>query len=247
MTDGSETDAVPSGNGHAGPGSPKGERVLRWSLIVVAALAVAGVTLFVLTRSGTHPAMPHGAAASTAPTPRTPFLLPDPSITISRLGSSSGEPVATALAGQIQTALSSFYDQAFMDPQTWTNGTPSSAWDIFAPELRAGAQRDADSLTLGVQPARVTGLRATDATLSIRVLVDGSGKARLALADVGFEATGTVVGGEPIIVTSRATFVFRVVSGQWLVVAYPVANTEVTAEPVPSAPASASPTSGASP
>jgi hypothetical protein len=215
---------------------------------VVAALAVAGVTLFVLTRSGTHPAMHHRAAASPAPTPRTPFLLPDPIITISRLGSSSGEPAATALAGQIQTALSSFYDQAFMDPRTWTNGMPSSAWDIFAPEILAGAQRDADSLTLGIQPARVTGLRATDATLSITVLVDGSGKARLVLADVAFEASGTVVGGEPLTVTNKATFVFRVVDGQWLVVAYPVADTAVTAQPAPSAPASASPTpSGASP
>jgi hypothetical protein len=217
-------------------------------LILAAALVVAGGTLLLVIRSGDHRTTAHRTVASPSVSPRTPFLLPDPSITISRLGSSTDTTGATALAGQIQTALSGFYDQAFMDPRTWTDGVPPAAWDVFAPDIRARAQQDAESLTLGLQPSRVTALQATQVTLAIRVLIDGSGKARLASVDVTFDATGTIAGGEPLTVTNRATFVFRAVSGHWLVVAYPVANTGVTAEPAASASPPGTPApSGASP
>jgi hypothetical protein len=215
--------------------------------VLLAALSIAGVTFLLTNRAATPKKAAQPPASSPSAPPRQPFLLPDPTITVSLLGQAKSWQAATPLAGQIQTDLSTFYDQAFVDPHTWAAGVPAAAWSIFAPDVQSRAQGDADSLTIGSQSIHaVTGLTVTTATLSIRVLLDRAGRPRLASADVTFDATGTATGGAPLTITNHATFVFRDVSGQWLVVAYPVADTSVDAG-VPSPSPSASPSPGASP
>jgi hypothetical protein len=214
--------------------------------VLLAALGIAGVT-FLLTNRSSPPKRAAQPSPSSPAAPRQTFLLPDPTITVSLLGQAKSWQAAPPLAGQIQTDLSTFYDQAFMDPHTWAAGVPATAWSIFAPEVQSRAKADADSLTIGSESIHaVAGLTVTKATLSIRVLLDRAGRAQLASADVTFEATGTATGGAPLTITNRATFVFRAISGHWLVVAYPVADTSVDAG-VPSPSAGASPSPGASP
>jgi len=215
--------------------------------VLLAALSIAGVTFLLTNRAASPKKAAQPPASSPSAPPRQPFLLPDPTITVSLLGQAKSWQAATPLAGQIQTALSTFYDQAFVDPHTWTAGVPAAAWSIFAQDVQSRAKADADSLTIGSEPIHaVAGLNVTKATLSIRVLLDRAGRPHLASADVTFEATGTATGGAPLTITNRATFVFRAISGQWLVVAYPVADTSVDAG-VPSPSPRASPSPEASP
>jgi len=238
------------GNGLAHPGGRPRRRIdrpLRLALVLLVALIIAGVTFLLTNRSGSPTHAAQRPPSSPAAPPRQPFLLPDPTITVSLLGPAKSWSAATPLAGQIQTDLSTFYDRVFVDPHTWSTGVPSDAWSLFAPDVQSRAEADAASLTIGSEAIHdVTALTVTHATLAIRVLLDGAGRPRLASADVTFDATGTVTGGAPLTITNRATFVFRAFSGQWLVVAYPVANTTVDAgAPSPSPSASSSP--GASP
>ncbi|HEY3210523.1 MAG TPA: hypothetical protein VGL18_12165, partial [Actinomycetota bacterium] len=87
----------------------------------------------------------------------------------------------------------------------------------------------------------------TNASLSVRVLLDPKGHPEAAVAAVVFETSGTLSGGEPVQVSNHASFLMRPIDGSWLVVGYPKAKTEVDApSPTPS-PGAASPSSGASP
>jgi hypothetical protein len=149
-------------------------------------------------------------------------------------------------ATEIQTTLSAFYDAAFMDPRTRKQGLSAGAWNAFAPSIRQRARKDAASLTLGEPGSRVDELSITDASLSVRVLLDPKGSPNAAIATVVFEASGTLIGGEPVQVSNRASFLLQPIDRRWLVVGYPQAKTELEA-PSPTPTGSASPSSGASP
>ena len=157
-------------------------------------------------------------------------------------------------ATEIQATLSAFYDAAFMDPTTREQGLPAGAWNAFATSIRERARNDAASLTLGEPGSRVDTLSITNASLSVRVLLDPKGRPDSAIANVVFEASGTLMGGEPVQLSNGASFLLQPIDGRWLVVGYPQAKTELEApspSPSPSATptstGSASPSSGASP
>ena len=101
--------------------------------------------------------------------------------------------------------------------------------------MRRRAQQDAASLTLGAQAPTLTHLEVTDSSLSIRFLVDPRGGLSIAAADVRFTATGALKDGQSLQVTNRASFLLRQVSGQWVIVGYPLASTELRSKaPTPS-------------
>jgi hypothetical protein len=169
-----------------------------------------------------------------------------------------GNAIATRNAAtRIQTTLSAFYDAAFMDPKARRQGLPAGTWNTFAGAVQGQAKSDAGSLTLGEAGSTIDRLSVTDASLSVRVLLDPGGRPEAAIAVVSFDASGTLTGGEAVLVSNRASFLLRPSQGgRWLVVGYPSAKTEVESpSPTPSpgasvSPAStpsASPSSGASP
>jgi hypothetical protein len=162
-----------------------------------------------------------------------------------------GIAASQAAASSVQSALSAFYDQSFLDPGTWTRGVPATAWNVFSPGLRSRAEQDSASLALGAQIPTLVRLSVTEASLSIRVLVNPRGGAEIAAADVRFIARGDLKDGRSVSLTNRASFLFQSVGGRWLIVGYPAASTDVATEPSPTPTASGtspSPTaSGATP
>ena len=113
--------------------------------------------------------------------------------------------------------------------------------------MRKRAKNDAASLTIGEAGSRLTALSITNASLSVRVLLDPKGRPEAAVATVVFETSGSLTGGEPVMVSNQASFFLQPIDGRWVVVGYPKAKTEVEApSPTPS-PGGASPSSGASP
>jgi hypothetical protein len=137
---------------------------------------------------------------------------------------------------EIAGHLSSFYDAVFMNPDTWKNGVPDGAWQLFDPSVRARARQDSSSLTLGPAAANLESIRVKTTSLSIEVLADPRGKPQTAIANVEFEADGTLAGGQPVTATNKASFLFQISNGEWLVFGYPAASTTIEAGvPSPSA------------
>jgi hypothetical protein len=135
-----------------------------------------------------------------------------------------------------------------MDPTTRRDGLPASAWNAFARPVQDRARSDASSLTLGESGATIDKLSVTDATLSVRVLLDPQGRPQAAVANVMFAATGTLSGGAAVLVSNRASFLLRPAGETWVVVGYPTASTDVQSPaPSPSASVTATPTAGGSP
>ena len=152
--------------------------------------------------------------------------------------------VARDASVEIAGQLSSYYDAVFMDPDTWKNGVPDRAWLLFDRSLRARAQQDSESLTLGPQAASLKSLRVEVASVSVDVLIDPRGNPQAAVANVEFKARGSLVTGQPAIITNTASFLLQLEGGEWVVFGYPTANTSIDAQaPTPSA--GASPTSRA--
>jgi hypothetical protein len=178
--------------------------------------------------------------------PREAFVFPL-SHTASVATGKRNANAAKAAAVDIQATLSSFYDAAFMDPNAWKQGLSADAWNAFARSVRERAKKDATSLTLGEAGSGLTALSITNASLSVRLLLDPKGRPEAAVATVVFETSGSLTGGEPVMVSNQASFLMQPIDGRWLVVGYPKANTEVEApSPTPS-PGAASPSSGATP
>jgi hypothetical protein len=164
-------------------------------------------------------------------------------VALQRRNAAAARNAATA----IQSTLSGFYDAAFMDPGTRRQGLPSGAWEAFAKGLRKRARADADALTLGEAAASIERLSVTNASLSVRLLIDPRGRPTAAFATVVLDASGTGSGGETVLVSNRATFLLRPSGRRWLVVGYPRATTNVESPSSPSPGATPSPTAGGSP
>ena len=163
-------------------------------------------------------------------------------------------PAATDAAIDMAGRLSSFYDAAFLDPQTWRQGLADTAWHMFGDSVVEQAMKDAGSLSLADRGADITTLAVEDTSLTFTVLLDPGGQPDTAVAEVSFSASGTRADGRAIEVTNTATFLFDQVAGSWVVVGYPNARTVVSAvEPSagpstsPSATETAPPSAGASP
>jgi hypothetical protein len=225
--------------------------ILRWAGLILALILLASIPLIIrATRHGhlTPGAAPGGVPSTTPSPPRPAFLF---SIRMSGVpvGRNAGSKATTAASLEVQAALSGFYDQAFVDPVNWSRPLPAVAWNAFDPSVRAQAKKDAQSLTLGLQAAQLASLNVETTTgLVIRVLVDQSGHALAADAQVTFDANGVLRSGQAVDVTNRADFLLRPVSGGWVVVGYPDASTKVTsAPPSPSPSGSGSPSAGTSP
>jgi hypothetical protein len=224
-------------------------------LVAVLVLAVVGVSIAMVVARRHHSAVgapgpsPSGTASSPGPSaspPRVAFAFPAPEIIGLAVSGAGGRGLAVEPAQLIQTTLSQYYDQAFMDPATWTEGVPAATWSAFDASIRGQAKKDASSLALGATIPDLASLRVTKATLTVQVLLDAKDQPEAAEADVVFLATGADSKAGQVTVTNRATFLFRLVGGEWLIFAYPKTTTTVTTTPAsPSATPTAAPTPSA--
>jgi hypothetical protein len=196
-------------------------------------LALITVSVFVLLGGGVIPGPSQPPASPPVP-PREAFVFPLEKTTATSTGKRNDAAARTA-ATRIQTTLSAFYDAAFMDPRNRAQTLPLAAWNAFARQVRKKARSDAAALTLGETGSSIDELSVTDATLSVRVLLDPRGRPRAAVATVAFDASGTLTSGEAVLVSNRASFLLEPDGTRWLVVGYPSAKTDVeTPTPTPS-------------
>jgi hypothetical protein len=165
------------------------------------------------------------------PPPRTPFEFAIDRITpVGVLEGAVGEAARSA-AERVRDTVSGLYDMAFANPRAWEPAIPAGVWGAFAPAVRQQARRDSASFTLSAVPAALQELHVTDASLAVQVLLGPTGRAEAALARVGFVAVGDLSTGQAIEVRNSALLMLRPVSGRWLIVGYPVADSELGPAP----------------
>jgi hypothetical protein len=155
-------------------------------------------------------------------------------------GGSAPSADASRVAQDIAASLSTFYDAAFVDPTTWGKPLPAPTWTPFAANVRAQAQKDVQTLTLGSSGAQLRSLSVTGSSIQVRVLFDPSGHPNTAVAALTFEALGVLKDGQDIDVTSEGSFLLQPEKGAWVITAYP--SVQTTVQPAASASPSASPT-----
>jgi hypothetical protein len=198
-----------------------------WGLGIAGVIAVAAALVLVFTGKG-------GLSKVIGHQPeRTAFAFAAPVVHQNAITGIPGEHASDRDAQQVRDRLSQLYDTAFMDPDTWAKGLPDDVWQGFTKGAAAKATADPGALALGRQP-ELARLEVTKAELTINVLFDSKKRPEAIIATVAFQATGALKDASPVDVKSKATFLFRSISGQWLVSGFPAAR--VTIDSAPPAP-----------
>lgn len=197
-----------------------------WLLVpALVLIAAAGAVALVVTHSSSPSAAP--GASPTASPGRHGFAFPPATVVVVRTEKGQSAVAAPRAAAGVASALNGFYDEAFVDPRTWTGGVPSASWNVFAQRVRPLAQRDSTSLALGRQAPSLASLGVTTSSLQVTVLLDPSGSASAAEAKVTLAAAGKLRDGTPVAVHSTASLFLTPTGSTWSITAYPDARTTV--------------------
>jgi hypothetical protein len=234
-------------NGELKERAAGGRRPLVWFAAAVLALALAGLAVWLFTRGSTPSSRIGGPAASPTVSPTVPGRPVFFFHIKSRSPAATGRlqrAAADDASIEIGSRLSTLYDTVFMDPSTWTNGVPDDAWTIFDPSVADRARDDAKAFTLTDRVPDLTKLSVTKSSLDVKVLLNPAGQPFAAFADIEFVAVGTLQTGQTVNVTNHADLLLKLEGGQWFVVGYPSASTNVES---PAGNATATPTQSASP
>jgi hypothetical protein len=224
-----------------------GRRPLVWFAAAAVALVIAGLAVWLFTRGSTTSPRTGGPHATPAVSPTVPGRPAFFFHILSRPPAATGKrnrAAADDASVEIGSRLATFYDTVFMDPSTWMDGVPDDAWAIFDPSVADRAREDAKAFTLADRAPDLIKLSVTQSTLDVKVLLNPTGQPYAAIAEVAVLAVGTLQGGQTVNVTNHAELLLRTEGGQWFVVGYPSASTDVEG---PAGNATATPTQSASP
>jgi hypothetical protein len=207
--------------------------------IVVLGLIVVGLKLL-SSSSRTRPSASPGPVVQPtsgfipSPTPAPTFAFAGRSVQTLSIRQQTNQAAATAAAQAVETLLANFYLRTFLDPSAWSDGPPDEAWNLFLPSLRDRVRGQPGTFGLGGAGTDVKSLTATDSHLTLRVLLDGGGHARAVFATVRFDAAGTLKDGQSLAIANQATYLFRLTGKNWLISAFPSAQTTLDSTPPPS-------------
>jgi hypothetical protein len=215
---------------------------MNWSFALALALLGAAAILFAATGGGRQSWIPDAAPADgsasprSSPTgnaprptpppvpPRTPFRFRLVGVTTSPAEPGKGQPAGRSAGREIRSTLSGLYDRAFVDPASWEGPVPESVWEAFAPQVRPLARRDVASFTMPDVRGTLAAFEVERSSLSVQVLVAPDGRAAAAFAGLTFVAHAELVGGDGVLVWNEATLLLRPIEGEWLIAAYPQAE-----------------------
>jgi hypothetical protein len=211
------------------PQSPNARVRRRRAFVIALAIVTVGVLAgIVLTRGGGI------AGKKDLPTPQLVFA-------------SSVEPVSggskTAPQGKVKdesgaivTLFTEWYQEAFVDPKKWGDGTFADLAGHFTADAKAAFNRDKAALTIA--EAR-TELKRVDSPLgSVKVTVYfHDGNPQYAVADVTFKAVGTMKrkGVPPLQISQRGSYFLRKVDGGWKIFSFKAHEEQVQPSPTPTA------------
>lgn len=139
-------------------------------------------------------------------------------------------------AKKITRLLDRWYQTAFVDPALWGDGTFPEVRGLFVQEARTAFEADIASLTIGEARTELERVVPKRARARISVFFDEDGKARFAVAEVDFTATGTPRADDalPLTIAQKAVLHLRKTKGgAWQVFAYDAKQNQDSVKPSP--------------
>jgi len=146
------------------------------------------------------------------------------------------QPVVDTEAGEIRKILDDWYQNAFVDPSKYGDGTFSDVAKYFTKEAQTSFTEDLKSLTIGEAREEVRRVEPAVQTANVTVFFDKAGKPQFATAVVRFEARASLKSKEalPVHIRQNATYHFEKKSGEWLVAYYEADQKQNSVQPSPS-------------
>ena len=203
----------------------------RRTFAVLGLLVAVVIILLVLPRGGTG--RPGGA--------KTPQLAFARSLTIVGLKTPAEAAARLAPFDEITKMFTDFYQEAFVDPAKWGDGTFEDLKKLFAEEAQPAFTKELASLTIG--EAR-TELKFVDpvpgSSLKISVFFDSKAAPMYATAAVNFGGRGTLKQKGPVLLIKQtASFYMQRAGETWVITSFDADQTQETpSSPSPSPSAS---------
>lgn len=198
----------------------------RRTLIVLLLLVAAVVVLLVLPRGDGGPGKPKV-------TPVVAF-----STKIQGVGQAKtpDEGAKQASGNAIAKMFTDYYQQAFVDPEKWGDGTFENLKELFVPAVQASFTRDLPSLTIGQARTELSFVVPRAANMTVTVYFDRAGRPALAVAATTFSGRGTLkTTGPPLLINQKATFYLQKQGDLWRITSYDADQTQETPpSPTPS-------------
>ena len=198
------------------------QRLMRTGIGVVIVIAVAALVANLV----------GGGEDPTAAPPETPTV----AFTAKTTSYGDGGPARKAKAVKradvnaerdaIVSLLNAWYQDTFVDPSVFVVDAeefPSEALlNTFDEGTRETVATDLDTLTLGSERTDFARVEPSKATADLTFFFQNSKAPKLAVADVRFDATGTLKDDTafPVTITQRATFHFHTDGNGWRIVYY---------------------------
>ncbi|MEX2557506.1 MAG: hypothetical protein WEB06_17985 [Actinomycetota bacterium] len=129
-----------------------------------------------------------------------------------------------------------YYQQAFVDPGAWGDGTFEDLAGLFVEEARASFQRDLPALTIGEARTELKRVDLGSNSFALSIYWDSKQKPTFAVASVQFEGRGILKRSGPAVTISQAaTYYLQKVGSSWKISAYDTTETQTTPTPSPTA------------
>ncbi|MGH2792775.1 MAG: hypothetical protein ACRDKG_00570 [Actinomycetota bacterium] len=199
----------------------------RRTFTVLGLLAVVVLAAVLLTRGG-------DGGPGDRPIPTLQFV---PTAKHIFQGKAAAPAVQQGEVQAITTMFSDFYQEAFVDPEKWGDGTFEDLAGLFTDDAKASFTRDLASLTIGAARTELERVDlGTGNTLAVTVYYDSKQKPTFAVTAVAFDGRGTLKeSGPAVTIKQRATYYLQKLGSDWKITAFDANETQTTPTPTPTA------------
>jgi hypothetical protein len=225
----SETQTQPQPSREAGTREAR-VKPLYVALVVIGmiVLVVGGVLLFTGKDANTNAG--GGDNASIVPTAGAfSFHIDAPQVLLTSPNTKPGRAAKAAkpAAQQVEKLIHDFYQQAYLAPGEWENGAYAQTFTAFSAGAKAEAMKQLDAMTAGTQAAdTIDTIKANEASLKEKVLMDQKGTPYSVVAVVTFTASADMKDGSSGAITSQGQYIFEKTGSGWQVTSFSVTRND---------------------
>ena len=186
-------------------------------------LGIVVIVVALLSRSGGGP--------GESPTPTLAFTT---KVAHVYQGKAADTGAQASQSDAIEKMFNDFYQEAFVDPKKWGDGTFEDLKDLFADDAKASFTKDVQSLTIGQGRNDLKRVDPGASNLVITIYWDTKTQPTFAVAAATFNARGTLKKtGPAVTIAQKATFYLQRKGDAWTITAYDADETQNTPTPSP--------------
>jgi len=184
--------------------------------------------------------LPRGGGSGRPGGAKTPQLAFARSFTIVGLKTPADQAARLAPVDEITKMFTDFYQEAFVDPEKWGDGTFEDLKKLFAEEAQPAFTKELASLTIGQARTELKFVDPVPSSLKISVFFDSKAAPMYATAAVQFGGRGTLKQKGPVVlIKQQASFYMQRNGDDWMITSFDANQTQETpSSPSPSPSAS---------